>query len=98
MMDRRLNLVVLIVMCVMLRPPFARAQAKTSTTSITRAAADAMLDFSADGLAIPPMVVLNGHTPRTAQLLGEAYRRRDPLVWKRVQLVGELGLTGIPAA
>jgi HEAT repeat protein len=69
----------------------AIAPASAQTTQSTRD----QLDFGADGLNIPPIVVVNGHTPRTAQLLGDAYRKHDPLLWKRVQLVGELGQTGL---
>jgi HEAT repeat protein len=35
--------------------------------------------------------VVNGHAPRTAQLLGDAYRRHEPLVWKRVQYIADIG-------
>src|SRR3954453_2848271 len=56
------------------------------------------LDFGADGLVIPSIQVINAHSPRTAQLLGEAYRRHEPLVWKRAQCVAELGLVALPAA
>jgi HEAT repeat protein len=52
---------------------------------------DGRLDFGVEGLTFPPVVIVNGHTPRTAELLGEAYRRREPLVWKRTQYVADLG-------
>ena len=53
--------------------------------------ADGKLDFGAEGLVFPPAQVVNAHTPRTAQLLGEAYRRNEPLEWRRVRLVADLG-------
>src|SRR2546423_3406180 len=56
---------------------------------------DERLDFGAEGLVIPPATIVNTHTPRTAQLLGEAYRRNDPLVWKRVQYIAEMGEAGV---
>src|SRR2546423_3101987 len=59
---------------------------------------DERLDFGAEGLVIPPATIVNTHTPRTAQLLGEAYRRNDPLVWKRVQYVAEMGEAGLGGA
>src|SRR5829696_8699030 len=73
------------------------ALAQPATTATTRSA-DALLDFGAEGLVMPPATIVNSQKPRTAQLLGEAYRRKDPLVWKRVQLVSELGLTRLPEA
>src|SRR5437762_2623543 len=71
-------------------PVFASAQ--------TTNPSDKQLDFGAEGLVIPPAVIVNGHTPRTAQLLGDAYRRHEPVVWKRVQYVSDLGETAQPAA
>src|SRR5689334_15222765 len=62
------------------------------------APADGAMDFGTAGLTFPPAQVVSGHVPRTAELLGEAYRRRDPVVATRVRLVCELGTTGIPAA
>jgi HEAT repeat protein len=59
---------------------------------------DGTLDFGSEGLSFPPAVVVNAHTPRTAQLLGEAYRRNDPVVWKRVQYIADLGQVALPAA
>jgi HEAT repeat protein len=56
------------------------------------------LDFGTEGLAFPPVVTVNGHTPRTAQLLGEAYRRREPVVSKRVNYIADLGQVALPAA
>src|SRR3954447_18119905 len=56
------------------------------------------MDYGAVGLSFPPAVVVSGHVPRTAQLLGEAYRRKDPVVANRVRLICELGQTGIAAA
>src|SRR4051812_41505425 len=56
------------------------------------------LDFGREGLSFQAPVRVNGHVPRTAELLGEAYRRGEPLVWKRVQLVSDLGQVGVPAA
>ena len=53
--------------------------------------ADGKLDFGAEGLVFPPARVVNGHAPRTAQLLGEAYRRNEPLEWRRVRLIADLG-------
>ena len=58
---------------------------------------DGRLDFGVDGLQFPPVVIVNGHTPRTAELLGEAYRRREPIVWKRVQYVADLGQVRLAA-
>jgi HEAT repeat protein len=55
------------------------------------------LDFGIEGLVIPPAVTVHAHTPRTPQLLGEAYRRHEALVWKRAQYVAELGAVGLPA-
>src|SRR3954469_19386782 len=40
----------------------------------TTAPSDQPLGFGTQGLVIPPVQLINGHTPRTAQLLGEAYR------------------------
>src|SRR5436309_12447021 len=57
---------------------------------------DDQLDFGTEGLTFPPVVMINGHTPRTAQLLGEAYRQHEPLVWKRVQYVSDLGQVRLP--
>jgi HEAT repeat protein len=68
--------------------------AQTTTTSLP---ASGQLDFGVEGLSFPPVVTVNGHTPRTAQLLGEAYRRREPLVWKRVQYVADIGQVALPA-
>src|SRR3954470_975781 len=56
------------------------------------------LDFGLEGLVIPPLQILGGHTSRTAQLLGEAYRRQEPVVAKRVQYVAELGQVALPDA
>jgi HEAT repeat protein len=55
------------------------------------------LDFGVEGLQFPPVVIVNGHAPRTAELLGEAYRRREPLVWKRTQYVADLGQVSLAA-
>src|SRR5947208_979036 len=71
---------------------FAFGQTTASSTPVER------LDFGAEGLVIPPATIVNTHTPRTAQLLGEAYRRNDPLVWKRVQYIAEMGEAGLGAA
>lgn len=60
--------------------------------------APAHLDFGSEGLVFPPVTIANGHSQRTAQLLGEAYRRNEPLVWKRVQYVADLGAVVLPAA
>ncbi|MDQ3440942.1 MAG: HEAT repeat domain-containing protein, partial [Planctomycetota bacterium] len=68
----------------------------TVATAQTTQPTDGKLDFGADGLVFPPAQVVNGHTPRTAQLLGEAYRRNDPLEWRRVQLVADLGQVALP--
>src|SRR3954469_15790888 len=57
----------------------------------TSPSSDGQLDYGVEGLAFPPIVIVNGHTPRTAQLLGEAYRRHEPLVWKRVQYIADIG-------
>src|SRR5258705_283226 len=62
-----------------------------AATAQTTAPGEQQLGFGTEGLVIPPVQFVNGHTPRTAQLLGEAYRRHEPLVWKRVQYVAELG-------
>ena len=35
----------------------------------TTRSADDRLDFGTEGLVFPPIVLVNGHTPRTAQLL-----------------------------
>jgi HEAT repeat protein len=59
--------------------------------------ADGKLDFGVEGLTFPPVVIVNGHTPRTAELLGDAYRRREPLVWKRAQYVADLGQVALSA-
>jgi HEAT repeat protein len=64
----------------------------------TTAPADAELDFGAEGWVIPPATAVNAHAERTATLLGEAYRRRDPIEWKRVQYVADLGAVALPAA
>ena len=50
-----------------------------------------LLDWGSEGLEFPPIVMINGHTPRTAQLLGAAYSN-EKLVWKRAQYTAELGL------
>jgi HEAT repeat protein len=63
----------------------------------TTHSADDKLDFGEEGMTFPPTVIVNGHTDRTAQLLGEAYRRKEPLVWKRAQLIAELGRVALPA-
>jgi HEAT repeat protein len=60
-------------------------------TAQTTQLADGKLDFGAEGLVFPPAQVVNGHGPRTAQLLGEAYRRNEPLEWRRVRLIADLG-------
>jgi HEAT repeat protein len=60
--------------------------------------ADAPLDFGRENLAIPPAVVTNTHRPRTAELLGEAYQRREPVVWKRVGYISDLGKVALPGA
>src|SRR5688572_23878566 len=70
----------------------------TTNVLAQTAPADGMLDFGDDGLSIPPVVIVNGHTARTAELLGEAYRRGEPLVWKRAQYVADLGRVAQPAA
>jgi hypothetical protein len=54
------------------------------------------MDFGMEGLGIVPVKIVNGHTPRTAQLLGEAYRRHDPSAAQRAQYVAELGLVALP--
>ena len=74
------------------------ASAAAQTTAPTTAAVDEMLDFGVEGLVFPPVLITNGHAPRTAQLLGEAYRRRDPVVWKRVQIIADLGRVALPEA
>src|SRR5687768_6478939 len=82
----------------------AGAQTTAPAAKVTPAAAaatsapDGRLDFGVEGLEFPPVIVVNGHTPRTAELLGEAYRRQEPLVWKRVQYVADLGQVALPAA
>lgn len=63
----------------------------------TTAPLDKKLDFGAEGLFFPPATIVNAHVPRTAQLLGDAYRRNEPLEWRRVQLVGEIGEVALPA-
>src|SRR5688500_17397399 len=68
-----------------------------ATTGPATRPADGRLDFGAEGLTFPPIVIVNKHRPRTAELLGEAYRRREPLVWKRVQYVTDLGQVALPA-
>src|SRR5689334_23195431 len=57
------------------------------------APADDRMDFGTEGLVFPPLVFTNPVTARTAGLIGDAYRHQDPLVWKRVQYVAELGQT-----
>ncbi len=56
------------------------------------------LDFGTGGLIFPPVVVVNAHVPRTAELLGVASQRQDAPTWVRSQYVAELGETGLPAA
>jgi len=70
--------------------------ASAATAQTTKSAADKM-DFGAEGLIFPPIQIVNGHIPRTAQLLGQAYLRREPLVWKRVQLISDLGQVALSA-
>jgi HEAT repeat protein len=77
-------------------PPTTTTTTTTATTTTTTTAAaptlpDGRLDFGVEGLIFPPIVILNGHTPRSAELLGAAYRRQEPLVWKRTQLVADIG-------
>lgn len=57
------------------------------------ARADDRMDFGTEGLVFPPLVFTNPVTARTARLIGDAYQRQNPLVWKRVQYVAELGRT-----
>jgi len=76
----------------------ASVGAQTTNSAPTTLPANGQLDFGVEGLVFPPPLVANGHTPRTAQLLGEAYRRKEPLVWKRVQYVADLGRVALPAA
>src|SRR5437868_4749230 len=64
----------------------------------TSAPADDRMDFGTEGLVFPPVVFTNPLTARTAQLIGEAYRHQDPIVWKRVQYVAELGQAARPEA
>jgi HEAT repeat protein len=59
---------------------------------------DGKLDFGDEGLVFPQPTIVNAHVPRTAQLLGEAYRKKDPLEARRVQLIADLGRTAQPAA
>jgi len=73
------------------------AAADAQTVPATQASADGRLEYGVEGLAFPPVVILNGHTPRTAQLLGEAYRKHEPLVWKRVQYIADIGQAQQPA-
>src|SRR5438034_2089780 len=47
------------------------------------APANDQMDFGTEGLVFPPIVFINPLTARTAQLIGEAYRHHDPIVWKR---------------
>src|SRR5687768_11348146 len=70
--------------------------AAAQTTQATKPVDNDQLDFGAEGLIFPPPLIVNGHKPRTAKLLGEAYRKNEPLVWKRVQHVAELGLVALP--
>src|SRR4051794_6360122 len=64
----------------------------------TTAPADGALDFGTEGFTFPTVQVSNAVTARTATLLGDAYRRREPLVWRRVQYVAELCQSAQPAA
>jgi HEAT repeats len=75
-----------------LRGAVSIAHAQTQPASET-----GQLDFGLEGLSIPPARIVSGHTARTAELLGEAYRRLDPLVWKRARYVAELGRIGLTA-
>ena len=55
---------------------------------------DGKLDYGMEGLDIPLAPLVNGTSPRTAQLMGEALRRsRGP---GRVQFVRELGMCQLP--
>ena len=84
---------VTIVMAVIVASAFA-----LTTTPATTGPADGKLDFGEEGLAFPPAVPVNAHTSRTAQLLGDAYRKKDPLEWKRVQFVADLGQVALSAS
>ncbi len=64
-------------------------------TAQSTQAVEPQLDFGVEGLIFPPPQSVNAHTPRTAQLLGEAYRRHEPLNWKRAQYVAALGRIGL---
>ena len=72
---------------------FASALGAQSTRSN-----DGKLDFGTAGLVFEPATVTPGHTDRTAQLLGEAYRRSEPLEWRRVRLIADLGQVSLPSA
>jgi len=86
-------LVAIILLVTLVRAVLAQTtQATTPATS-----PDGKLDYGVEGLTFPPVVVINGHSARTAELLGDAYRRREPLVWKRTQYVADLGAVALPA-
>src|SRR5580765_4644141 len=76
----------LLVIFLLLMTGFAGAQS-------TSARSDHPMDFGTEGLNFPPIVFTNPLTPRTAELIGAAYRHQDPTVWKRVQYVADLGQT-----
>jgi HEAT repeat protein len=77
---------------------FILALLSSVTHAQTTAPLDKKLDYGDEGLIFPPAVSINGHVPRTAQLLGDAYRAKQPLEWRRVQLVADLGRVTLPAA
>src|SRR5437764_770813 len=64
----------------------------------TSAPSDDRMDFGTELLVFPPIVFTNPLTARTAELIGQAYRHQDPIVWKRVQYVADLGQTARPEA
>ena len=79
-------------LAILLATTMARAQATRPGMP------DGKLDFGTEGLEFQPATIVHGHTDRTAQLLGEAYRRNDPLEWRRVRLVADLGQVGLAGA
>src|SRR5690606_16591287 len=49
-------------------------------------------------LKLPPAVIRSGLTPRTAQLLGEAFTQPGTTIDRRVELVRDLGRSMLPEA
>src|SRR5688572_25638469 len=92
-----MRVLTLAILCMMLVAG-AFAQPDTTLTTSSTTPATEKLDFGSEGLTFPPVVYVNSHSDRTAQLLGDAYRRRDPLIWKRAQHVADLGRVALPAA